>query len=61
MSKWTQKQKGALWKKQNKNGKYLTGYVVINGKKQQITIFANKYKEGQKNRPDFIVYETFSD
>lgn len=59
MSKWTEKQRGAFWKKENKNGKYLAGYVTINGAKYPITVFPNKYKE-KDNQPEFIIYETFN-
>jgi len=58
MSKWTEQQRGAFWKKEGKNGKYLAGYVVINGKKHPVTVFPNQYKEKQ-NQPEFIIYETF--
>ena len=59
MSKWTEKQRGAFWKKENKNGKYLAGYVTINGSKYPITVFPNKYKE-KDNQLEFIIYETFN-
>lgn len=58
MSKWTNQQRGAFWKKEGKNGKYLTGYVVIKGNKHPITVFPNQYKE-KSNQPEFIIYETF--
>ena len=47
MSKWTEQQRGAFWKKEGKNGKYLAGYVVIEGKKHPVTVFPNQYKEKQ--------------
>jgi len=58
MSKWTEQQRGAFWKKEGKNGKYLAGYVVIDGKKHPVTVFPNQYKQKQ-NQPEFIIYETF--
>ncbi len=59
MRKWSDQQRGAFWKKNGKNGKYLAGYVVIDGKKIPITVFPNKYKE-KDNQPEFVIYETFS-
>ena len=59
MGNWTNQQRGAFWKRESKNGKYLVGYVVINGKKTPVTVFPNKYKE-KTNQPEFIIYETFS-
>lgn len=58
MSKWTEQQRGAFWKKEGKNGKYLAGYVVIDGKKHPVTVFPNKFKE-KEAQPEFIIYETF--
>lgn len=60
MSKWTEQQRGAFWKKEGKNGKYLAGYVVINGNRHPVTVFPNKYKQ-KTNQPEFIIYETFDD
>jgi hypothetical protein len=54
-----EQQRGAFWKKEGKNGKYLAGYVVIDGKKYPVTVFPNKYKE-KEAQPEFIIYETFS-
>tara|TARA_E500000318_G_scaffold85894_1_gene82227 strand:- start:8918 stop:9103 length:186 start_codon:yes stop_codon:yes gene_type:complete len=58
MSKWTEKQQGALWKKDSQNGKYLSGYVKINGEDHKIVIFPNKYKKEAKH-PEFIIYSPF--
>tara|TARA_R100001163_G_C5041434_1_gene179490 strand:+ start:1165 stop:1350 length:186 start_codon:yes stop_codon:yes gene_type:complete len=57
-SKWTENQKGAVWKKESSKGKYLSGYITIDGKQHQIVIFPNKYKKN-KEHPEFIVYEPF--
>ena len=57
MAKWTDQQRGAFWKRKGKNGNYLAGYVVINGKKTPVTVFPNKYKD-KTNQPEFIIYET---
>tara|TARA_R110000868_G_scaffold24265_1_gene96142 strand:- start:1046 stop:1249 length:204 start_codon:yes stop_codon:yes gene_type:complete len=55
---WTDQQRGAFWKKDGKNGKYLAGYIIVNGKKMPVTVFPNKYKS-KDNQPEFIIYETF--
>ena len=52
---WTDQQRGAFWKKDGKNGKYLAGYVVIDGKKMPVTVFPNKYKS-KDNQPEFIIW-----
>lgn len=47
---------GALWKKHTQGGKDLwAGNVEIDGKKTQIAVFANSYKDNDR-QPDFIIY-----
>jgi len=47
---------GALWSKQSKNGaNYLSGSVEIDGKKTQIVVFKNKFKEQDKH-PDWKIF-----
>ena len=46
---------GALWLKQNKNGKkYLSGVLEMNGEKVKIVVFKNTYKKDDKH-PDYII------
>ena len=59
MSNWNERKRGAFWKKESKNGKYLSGYVTIDGKQHAVTVFPNQYKE-KSNQPEFIIYATSS-
>lgn len=47
---------GALWRKEKNGNEYFTGNVEIEGIKHPIVIFANKYKDGMENRPDFKIF-----
>lgn len=47
---------GALWLRESKNGnKYMSGVVEIDGQKHPIVIFKNKYKEQEKH-PDYRIF-----
>jgi uncharacterized protein (DUF736 family) len=47
---------GALWKKRTQGGKDLwAGNVMIDGKKTQIAMFENCYKDAE-NQPDYVIY-----
>ena len=47
---------GALWTHESKHGtKYLSGVIEIDGKKHEIVIFKNTYKEEPKH-PDFRIF-----
>jgi len=45
---------GALWLKDGKAGKYMTGEVEVNGEKQRIVVFKNTYKQ-QDKQPDYRI------
>ena len=45
---------GALWKK----GEFLSGMVEVDGKKVDIVVFPNKYKEGVASRPDYRILKS---
>jgi uncharacterized protein (DUF736 family) len=48
---------GAMWKRLNKNKEpYLTGVIEVKGKKINIIVFKNGYKNTD-NHPDYIIYE----
>lgn len=50
---------GALWKKNGKNGEYLSGEVEINNQKARILVFKNtKNKDAQ---PDYTIFIPDSD
>lgn len=46
---------GALWEKQGKKGRYMSGYVEIDGVKHEIVVFPNGYKDAE-NKPDWKIY-----
>lgn len=48
---------GALWQKRKGNKDYFTGVVTIDGVTHQIVVFANSYKDTEK-QPDWIVYKS---
>jgi uncharacterized protein (DUF736 family) len=51
----SEKSIGALWLKESKNGnKYMSGVIEIDGKKHEIVIFKNTYK--QEKQPDYKIF-----
>jgi len=57
-SEWSDREIGALWKRDNGNQKYLTGKMKnADGTEQQVVIFSNKHKN-KENQPDFRVYKS---
>ena len=57
-SEWSEREIGALWKREGKNQKYLTGKMKnADGSEQQVVIFSNKNKT-KDNQPDFRVYKS---
>jgi hypothetical protein len=53
---------GALWAKQSAKGDYMSGEVTINGQKQAVVVFANRFfdqdTEAGKIPPHWIVYKS---
>jgi uncharacterized protein (DUF736 family) len=57
-SEWSEREIGALWKREGKNQKYLTGKMKQpDGSEQQVVIFSNRNKTAD-NQPDFRVYKS---
>jgi len=57
-SEWSEREIGALWKREGRNQKYLTGKMKqADGSEQQVVIFSNKNKT-KENQPDFRVYKS---
>lgn len=47
---------GAIWNKVSASGnKYMSGYVEVNGKRQDVVVFSNANK-ANPNAPDYRVY-----
>ena len=59
-SDWKKREIGALWRRDGKNQKFLSGKITIGefgeDKTYSIVVFSNKFKE-KENQPDFRVYE----
>lgn len=54
---WAKRDIGALWKREGKSGKYLSGYFKDElGEQVEIVVFTNKYKGENAKAPDFRVY-----
>ena len=54
---WSEREIGALWKKDGANQKYLSGKVKLpDGSSMDLVIFTNKYKKAD-NQPDFRIYK----
>lgn len=57
-NEWADREIGALWKREGRNQKYLTGKMKsADGSEQQVVIFSNKNKT-KDNQPDFRVYKS---
>jgi|TARA_R110000824_G_scaffold204158_1_gene388838 hypothetical protein len=54
-SEWAERDIGAFWTQEGKKGKYLTGYVEIEGKKIRVVMFPNRHKINEK-APDYKLY-----
>ena len=57
-NEWSEREIGALWKREGRNQKYLTGKMKnADGTEQQVVIFSNKNKT-KDNQPDSRVYKS---
>lgn len=58
-NEWSKRDIGALWKKEGKNQKYLSGYVKLESsgseKEVKVVVFANKNKN-KDTAPDYRIY-----
>ncbi|NDG53059.1 MAG: hypothetical protein EBY39_08560 [Flavobacteriia bacterium] len=58
---WKDREIGALWRKNGKNQKYLSGYVKLGDELEpqevRLMVFTNKYKSENEKAPDFVVYQ----
>ena len=51
---------GALWLKQGKKGKFMSGEIEIDGVTHKLTVFKNDYKKEDKH-PDYIINKVDDD
>ena len=62
-SEWRNRELGALWVRQGKGQKYLTGHLEIEtmpgvNEKVKVVVFSNKGKQKNENAPDYVVYRS---
>ncbi|MAR66759.1 MAG: hypothetical protein CL833_05855 [Crocinitomicaceae bacterium] len=62
-SKWRSRELGALWVKNGKNQKYLSGSVNVETmpgvtETLKIVVFTNKNREKNERAPDYVVYRS---
>jgi len=59
-SDWAKRDVGALWKREGKNQKYLSGYVKVDElgieRELKIVVFSNKNKNNNDKAPDYRIY-----
>ena len=57
---WTKRDVGALWKREGKTQKYLSGYVKVDElgieRELKIVVFSNKNKKDNQKAPDYRIY-----
>jgi len=51
------KEIGALWLRQGKNQQFLSGKLEFDGKKLEIVVFPNGFKDDDR-KPDYLIYES---
>ena len=62
-SQWRRRELGALWVRDGKNQKYLSGHVSVEtmpgvSEKLKVVVFTNKNKEKNERAPDYVVYRS---
>ena len=53
---WKEREIGALWKREGKNQRFLSGKLTIDGEVVNVVVYVNKFKE-KDNQPDFRIYK----
>jgi hypothetical protein len=62
-SDWQKRELGALWVREGKNQKYLSGHMKVEtmpGVQEtvKVVVFTNKNKEKNERAPDYVVYRS---
>lgn len=55
-SDWKEREIGALWKREGKNQRFLSGKITLNDEVVNVVVYVNKFKE-KDNQPDFRIYK----
>ena len=61
-TQWQEREMDALWEQSGASQDYLSGFVTVDGERQRIVVFKNKYKKdnGGVNSPDWRVYKSIN-
>ena len=62
-SEWRDRELGALWVRQGKGQKYLSGHLEVEtmpgvSDKVKVVVFSNKGKAKNEQAPDYVVYRS---
>ena len=62
-SEWRERELGALWVRQGKGQKYLSGHLEVETmpgvkEKVKVVVFSNKGKAKNEQAPDYVVYRS---
>jgi len=62
-SDWQKRELGALWVREGKNQKYLSGHMKVETmpgvqESVKVVVFTNKNKEKNERAPDYVVYRS---
>ena len=62
-SEWRDRELGALWVRQGKGQKYLSGHLEVEtmpgvSEKVKVVVFSNKGKAKNEQAPDYVVYRS---
>jgi uncharacterized protein (DUF736 family) len=57
---WKEREIGAFWKRESPSQKFLSGKIEVEGKKLEVILFTNKYKE-KDNQPDYRLFLSVDD
>ena len=62
-SEWRDRELGALWVRQGKGQKYLSGHLEVETmpgvkEKVKVVVFSNKGKAKNEQAPDYVVYRS---
>lgn len=59
---WKERELGALWLKESEKGKFLSGYVTVDGEEVSVVVYKNNFyeqdKKDGKNSPYYRVYKS---
>jgi len=62
-NEWKSRELGALWVKEGRNQKFLSGHVVLEDMpgvttKVKVVVFSNKGKAENERAPDYVIYRS---